>query len=137
MKTDTCLICYSNCDTKLSCGHYYYSECLKDYLISCNKHACCYCFKEFDENDYTLINDIDLFNKLLFFTYNTNKIDKLISLGSDINTKDSDNKTILMYALQFCKDSEVIKKLIEPGADTSNLCSYDYNRLQRVLGQSD
>jgi ankyrin repeat protein len=42
---------------------------------------------------------------------------ELISLGAYINAKSEYNKTPLIYALEFCKDSEVIYKLIELGAD--------------------
>ncbi len=118
MESDNCLICYSNCDTKLSCGHYYHHHCFKDYLNECKKSSCCYCFKVFNETDYSLMkynSNQYLFNAIGNKEYE--KIFNLINLGVDINAKNNINMTPLMYALLHCNDSKVIYKLIELGAD--------------------
>ena len=138
MESDNCLICYSNCDTKLNCGHYYHLTCFKDYVINCNKSKCCYCFKEFNDTDFTLIKYYPKLNTLLFKAIETKNLDKvfeLIELGADIHAKNNRGDTTLMYALEFCKDSEVIYKLIELGADTSNLNNDDKQKLNEILSQ--
>ncbi len=61
---------------------------------------------------------------------------KLLSLGADINAKDSYNKTSLIYALEYCKDSEVIFKLIELGAVTQVFDAIQQKQLKEICSQS-
>ncbi len=74
------------------------------------------------------------------FDFDLNFIEKLISLGANINTKNIDNETVLTYALRdyyYCTDLQLVRKLIELGADTSKLNNCYKKKLNEVLSQND
>ena len=66
-----------------------------------------------------------LMHSLYFSSYpNTDKIRILIEAGTDVNARDMNGKTPLMYAACYCSDSGIITLLLDAGADAS-LCNED------------
>lgn len=160
---ETCPICYSECENKIECGHYYHPECIKDYVANSSKKTCCCCFKTFEEKYlyiynsnnqliWYLNNDIIKIIKSiisgkyinicrwiqLMFIFN-NKcrievINRLIELGANINVKDSKGKTPLMIALHHNCSIEVINRLIELGANINAKDSKKDNTIDDCFG---
>lgn len=54
-----CLICIQMCNERLSCGHYYHTECLTKWFKISNKYKCLYCMKIISLSDLNKYIDIE------------------------------------------------------------------------------
>lgn len=62
-----------------------------------------------------------------------NVIKLLVKAGADINSKDSDNQTILMIASQYASNPDIIEYLIDNGADVNAVDDDGYTALIGAL----
>lgn len=64
------------------------------------------------------------------------RIENLLYSGADINAKDNDGWSALMFAARFCPDTEVTRTLIKNGADTEQKNNYGISALKLAAGFS-
>lgn len=64
------------------------------------------------------------------------RIENLLYSGADINARDNDGWSALMFAARFCPDAEVVRTLIRRGADTEQKNNYGVSALKLASGFS-
>lgn len=64
------------------------------------------------------------------------RIENLLYSGADINARDNDGWSALMFAARFCPDAEVVRELVRRGADTEQKNNYGISALKLASGFS-
>lgn len=64
------------------------------------------------------------------------RIENLLYSGADINARDTDGWSALMFAARFCPDAEVVRELVRRGADTEQKNNYGISALKLASGFS-